>query len=197
MRVLLVSCHPRTDSFTVYLARRALDGLARAGHDVHHLDLYASGFRAAMSPEERAAYHGDTPILDPMAAEHADEVRRADALVFVYPTWWAGLPAMLKGWLERVFVPGVSFRFDERTGKARPALTNVSRIVGVSAYGSPRWYVRLVNDNGRRTLLRALRLSCGWRVRTAWHGFYSIDTATDADRIAFGERVESAMERLR
>ena len=43
-------------------------------------------------------------------------------LVFVYPTWWSGLPAILKGWLERVMVPGVGFVFDEQTGKVRPGL---------------------------------------------------------------------------
>ncbi len=131
------------------------------GHEVELVDLHAIGFRAAMSTEEREAYHGDSPILDPIVQEQADLVRSVDTLVFVYPTWWSGLPAILKGWLERVMVPGVGFRFDERSGKIRPGLTNVRRLIGISTYGSPRWYVRAVNDNGRRTLLRALRLACG------------------------------------
>ena len=87
------------------------------------LDLYAVGFAAAMSPEERHAYHGDEPIIDPLVAEHAALVLRADALVFVYPTWWSGLPAILKGWLERVMVPGVGFRFDERSVGSDPGST--------------------------------------------------------------------------
>lgn len=197
MRVLLVSCHPRRDSFTAHLADRALVGLRRAGHDVTHLDLYGVGFRAAMSAEERAAYHGEQPVSDPMVAEHIEVVTSVDAMVFVYPTWWAGLPAMLKGWLERVMVPGVGFRFDEKSGTARPNLTNVKRVVGVSTYGSPRWYVALVNDNGRRTLMRALRLSCGFPTRGGWHGFYAIDSSTEEERAAFADRVESAMEALR
>ena len=52
--------------------------------------------------------------------------------MFVYPTWWSGLPAILKGWLERVMVPGVGFTFDSRTGKVKPGLTHVRRIVGIS-----------------------------------------------------------------
>lgn len=197
MRTLLVSCHPRSDSYTSHLATRARAGLERAGHEVTHLDLYRLGFRAAMSREERLAYHGDQPVLDPMVAEHIELVRAAQTLVFVYPTWWAGLPAMLKGWLERVMVPGVGFRFDERTGRARPNLTNVRRVVGVSTYGSPRWYVRLVQDNGRRTLMRALRLSCGFPTRGDWYGLYSMDASTADERQAFGDRVESAMAALR
>ena len=98
------------------------------------LDLYALGFAPAMSLEERRAYHGEQPLLDPMTVAHAELVQRADVLVFVYPTWWSGPPAVLKGWLERVLVPGVAFRFDA-AGKVKPALTNVRRIVGISTYG--------------------------------------------------------------
>ena len=196
MRALVVVAHPSTDSFCHALADRAVAGLRAAGHDVTVLDLYAEGFRVAMSPDERAAYHGDEPILDPMVRLHADAVLVAEALVFVYPTWWSGLPAILKGWLERVLVPGVGFRFDDN-GKVRPGLGGVRHLVGISTYGSPRWYVRFVNDNGRRTITRALRLSCGFRVRSHWSGLYAIDTSTEAERAEFAARVESWMAGLR
>ena len=196
MRTLVVIAHPSTDSFCHALTDRAVAGLRAAGHDVTVLDLYAEGFRVAMSADERTAYHGDEPILDPVVGLHADAVLAAEALVFVYPTWWSGLPAILKGWLDRVLVPGVGFRFDEK-GKVRPGLGQVRHLVGISTYGSPRWYVRLVNDNGRRTITRALRLSCGFRVRSHWHGLYAIDTSTAAERAEFAARVESRMADLR
>ena len=168
MRALLVVAHPRADSFTHAAAEAVRRGLEHAGHDVDVIDLYAVASTAAMSREERAAYHGDQPLVDELARWHADLVRRADCLAFVYPTWWGGLPAILKGWLERVMVPGVAFVFDERTGKVRPGLRHVRRIVGVSTYGSAHPYVSLVNDNGRRMLARALRSCTGWRTRTTW-----------------------------
>jgi NAD(P)H dehydrogenase (quinone) len=196
MRALVIVAHPCDDSYCQALARRAVVGLRAAGHDVAVLDLYAEGFRAAMSHEERHAYHSGCPILDPMVERHAGAVLAAELLVFVYPTWWSGLPAILKGWLERVMVPGVGFRFDDR-GKVRPGLGAVRHLVGISTYGSPRSYVRLVNDNGRRTLTRALRLSCGMRVRTHWHGLYAIDTSTPGERDAFAARVEREMASLR
>ena len=172
-----------------------MPGFERAGHDVTTLDLYAIGFVPAMSLAERQAYHGDQPLLDPMTIAHAELVRRADVLVFVYPTWWSGPPAILKGWLERVLVPGVAFRFDD-AGKVRPALTNVRRIVGISTYGAPWTYVKLMQDGGRRMLTRALRLNCGVRTPTTWLGLYSIDTLGDAERAAFLDRVEHSMAHL-
>lgn len=196
MRALVVAAHPNPDSFTHELARRATQGLTSSGHDTTLLDLAAIGFRAAMSPDERAAYHSDEPVLDPMVAEHAALITSAEVLVFVYPTWWSGLPALLKGWLDRVLVPGVGFRFDDKSGKVRPGLTNVRHIIGVTTYGSPRWYVKLVTDNGRRSLMRTLRLSCGLRTRTSWLGLYAIDTETDDGRSEFAAVVERRMAEL-
>jgi NAD(P)H dehydrogenase (quinone) len=195
MNVLVVCAHPRADSYTLAVTDAAVRGLVRGGHDVTTLDLYALGFAPAMTTAERAAYHGDEPLLDPLTREHAALVRRAEALVFVYPTWWSGPPAILKGWLERVLVPGVAFRFDAR-GRVRPALTHVRHIVGVSTYGAPWSYVKLVNDGGRRMLTRALRMNCGLRTPTTWLGLYSIDTLGDNERAAFLDRVEHTTAHL-
>ena len=197
MLVAVVVAHPSADSYCRYLASRAIGGLVAGGHEVELLDLYADGFCVAMSAEERKAYHGDSPICDPLVARYAEIVQRAGALVFVYPTWWSTLPAILKGWLERVMVPGVAFCFDERTGKVEPALGNVRVIIGISTYGSPRSYVRLMNDNGRRILTRALRVSCGVRTRTRWLGLYAIDSSTEHQRAEFAASVERAMADLR
>ena len=181
MKVLLVVAHPCHDSYTYACAAAATRGLASAGHSVDTIDLAGASFRPAMSRDERVAYESETPILDPMIDDHASRLLAADAIVFVYPTWWSGLPAVLKGWLERVMVPGVGFILDEQTRKVQPGLRNIRRIVGISTYGSPWHYVKLMNDNGRRTIARALRLSCGWRTRTTWLALYSLDTV-DADR---------------
>lgn len=196
MRALVVVAHPCADSFTHAAADAAVAGLERAGHGTDRIDLYAERFRTAMTTAERLAYDTDDPVLDPQVTDHVERLRSADVLVFVYPTWWAGLPAILKGWLERVMVPGVGFRFDERTGKVRPGLGHVRRIVGISTWGSPRRAALLTHDNGRRILSRALRMSCGWRTRTTWLALYGTDTSTDVDRREFLAQVTGRLARL-
>ncbi|MBA3289083.1 MAG: NAD(P)H-dependent oxidoreductase [Acidimicrobiia bacterium] len=195
MQALVICAHPDGDSYTHAVLDAAVKGIRRAGHDVTVLDLYAIGFTPAMSLEERRAYRSAEPLLDPMTVEHAALVKAAEMFVFVYPTWWSGLPAIMKGWLERVLVPGVAIRFDD-SGKVRPALTHVKRIVGISTYGSPWTYVKLLTDGGRRTLTRSFRMSGRWRTPTTWLGLYSIDTAGDAERSAFIDRVEHTMAHL-
>jgi putative NADPH-quinone reductase len=193
--VLIVHAHPSADSFTAAARDAICRGLDRAQRSHHVLDLYAEGFRAAMTREERHVYETETPVLDPQVAEHIELLRGARTLVFAYPTWWSGLPAVLKGWLERVMVLGVGFVFDERTRQVRPGLTHLRRIVGVSAYGSSWAYVKLFNDNGRRTIGRTLRLSAGWRTRVEWLAMYGIDTSTAEQRQRFLARVEQAAAR--
>jgi hypothetical protein len=115
MQVLVVHAHPSRTSFSRSIADTAEATLKAAGHDVTVVHLDDEHFRPAMSAEERLAYDTATPILDAQVAVHADLVAAAEALVFVYPTWWAAPPAVLKGWMDRVLVPGVAFTFEPGT----------------------------------------------------------------------------------
>lgn len=195
MRVVVVVAHPDPGSFNHAIASTATASLTRAGHAVTVLDLYAEEFRTAMSHSERQAYHSDRPLVDPMAERHAGIVKRAEALVFVYPTWWSTVPAILKGWLERVMVPGVGFVFDENQ-HVRRGLTDVRRIVGISTYRSTRLSVKALHDNGRRTLMRALRLNTALLTRRTWLALYEIDNRSLAQRQAFLKRVDQKMRSL-
>lgn len=192
----MVVAHPCADSFCHALADAAEAALRARGAHLDRIDLYGDAVRAAMTPEERAAYHSDEPIVDDQIREHAALLAAADTLVFVYPTWWSGLPAIMKGWLERVTVPGVGFVFDDQTGKVKPGLAHVRRIVGISTYGSPWWSVKLTHDNGRRILTRALRMSCGWRARPCWLGLYAMDTTTNDERHGFLDQVDRTLRKL-
>lgn len=194
MRALVVYCHPREGSFSSALRDVAIRGLERAGHEVNVADLAALQFDPVMHHDEWHSYRELRTDVPSDLRWHVDAVRDAEILVFVYPTWWSGLPAQLKGWLERVMMPGVGFTLDE-SRRVRPGLSHVRRIVVVSTYGSPWSYVKLVNDNGRRILTRALRLSCSRRTRVKHLGLYAMDKVDDDDRRKFLRRVENTLAR--
>ena len=134
MRVLVVQAHPRRDSFNDALLDVVVTALTGAGHDVESISLYEEEFDPRMTAAERIAYDTATPILSAQVERYAQLVATAEALVFVYPTWWFGLPAILKGWLERVLVPGVAFVFNPDNHKVMTNLLTVRRIVGVATY---------------------------------------------------------------
>jgi putative NADPH-quinone reductase len=192
MRALVVYCHPREGSFCSALRDAAVAGLHDAGHDTDVIDLAAEEFDPVMSEHEWREYRDMTGAIPESLRRHVELVRAAEILVFVYPTWWSGLPAQLKGWLERVLVPGVGFVLDDR-GRVRPGLGRVRAIRTVSTTGSPRLYVALVNDNGRRILTRALRLSAPRRTRVRSHVLHSMDTTTPERRARFLAEVRRSM----
>ena len=196
MNVVVVFAHPSNDSFSNAIYERALATLNSAGHDVSAFPLYEEHFVAAMSRDEWKVYGSDNAILDPQVARYATAVQNADALIFIYPTWWSGLPSQMKGWCDRVLVSGVAFSFDD-AGKVRPALGKVKHIIGISTYGSPRTYIRLINDNGRRTIMRVLRLCTGFKTRTTWLGLYAISATSVEEREQFLVRVETTLKKLK
>ena len=159
MNTVVVLGHPSADSYCAAIFERIILALeSQSTHSVTAIRLADEKFATAMSTAERVAYETSTPLINDETKRHAEVLLQAEALIFVYPTWWSGLPAQLKGWLERVFVLGVAFRFNKNS-KIRPNLHNVRHIIGVSTYGSPWRYMKLINDNGRRTLTRAIRMS--------------------------------------
>jgi putative NADPH-quinone reductase len=195
MRVLVVYAHPCEDSFCAAIRDRTIATLAEAGHDVRLLDLYAMGFDPVLSAGERRAYHTPGDNEGPVA-EHLAHLRWCEALLFVYPTWWYGQPAMLKGWLERVWVPHATFRMPEPGRPIARVMTDI-RVVGiVSTLGSPRWWWWVMGMPGRRILLTGISVLCAPGCRTFWLAHYRMDSSTAQTRGAFLGRLHRRLPQL-
>ena len=140
MRVLVVHAHPVASSYNAALHERAVAALGRAGHDVDDLDLHGEAFPPVMTAEERLAYH-DPAVNASAVAHYVARLRRAEALVWIFPVWTFGVPAIMKGFLDRVFLPGVAFHLRD-DGRVVPGLDNVRKLAVVTTYhlrsGGPR-----------------------------------------------------------
>ncbi len=199
MRSYVVFCHPTHDSLTGAALQRTLAGLAAAGHEVRLSDLYADGFRPELDRADREAHmidHRAEPDRRPDISRYADNLAWCDALVFVYPTWWSGQPAMLKGWFDRVLVRGVAWDLPEGANRIRPLLRNVRTIVAVTSHGSSKLANAAEGETGKRALSRSLRAVCANRCRTTWLAIYTIDRSSVAERERFLARVERRIARL-
>ncbi|MCC6436270.1 MAG: NAD(P)H-dependent oxidoreductase [Acidimicrobiales bacterium] len=195
MRVLVVHAHPHPASYGAALYERVVSALRTSGAHIDTIDLWAEGFDPRLSAHEHRT-HRIGLAERPTMAPHAELLRKADALVLVYPTWWGGPPAMLKGWLDRVLCEGVAYTLPEGADRIRPLLRNIRTLVVVTTYGSPRWVNALQGEPGRRTLRRGLRTLLSRRARTIWLGLYRMDTNTAEDRSRFLDEVARRLERL-
>jgi len=194
MRVHVIHAHPVETSFNRALFHTAISALKSAGHEVDALDLYAEGFEPALARQEHIDYLDQDRNITPQIAPYVERLRAADALVIVHPVWNYGYPAILKGYFDRVFLPGVAFRVED--GKFVPALTNIGRVVFVTSYGGTRWRTILAGDPPR---LLARRWA--WSHFRRWPppkylALYDMDRIDEAKRKAFLDKVGRVLARL-
>ncbi len=191
-RALVLFAHPCAESFSAALHRRVVETLGARGWEVDDCDLNAEGFDPVLSPPERRGYHEVGANVAPVQA-HVDRVMRAEALVLVFPVWNFGFPAILKGYFDRVFLPGVSFRLED--GFVKPNLTNIRKLAAVTTYGGTRMRALMAGDPPRHVVKRAI-----WHVcrpeRMRYLALYDMNRAEARHREAFLDQVGREMGRL-
>ncbi|MFZ2100585.1 MAG: NAD(P)H-dependent oxidoreductase [Oricola sp.] len=195
MRILVVYCHPVPESYGAALRDAVMGALGQAGHETRLIDLYAEKFDPVMGCEERRTYNEMQSHQHPVP-EHAAHLAWAEGLVFVYPTWWYGLPAMLKGWLDRVWTPEITFSISPGTRRITPLMTHIRKLGVVTTCGAPRWWSHVVGHPGKRTILRGVRALFARRCKTVFLAHYLMDVSTPQSRLAFLDRVERTMRRF-
>ena len=194
MRVLVLYCHPVETSFHAALHAEVVKNLKAAGHTVDDCDLYAEGFNPVLSRQERLGYH-EVPSNQIPLAPYVERLRRAEAIVFCFPTWCFGLPAMLKGFFDRVLMPGVAFDISD-PAHVKPMLTHIKRISAVVTYGRPRWMALYMGDPPRKIVTRYMKRLTGSRARVDYHAYYHMNVATEPRLTRFLDRVGKAMARF-
>lgn len=189
MRIQVVHSHPLTESYDHALFGVIVETLQANGHEVVATDLYREGFPPAMTEAERRSYMGngyDTGAV----ARYTETLKSVDGIILCFPHWWFSMPAMLKGWVDRVWGPGVAFTYDA-AGKLEPALTNIKLFGVVTSYGSPWWAVILYAGNaGYKVLMRGMKPMCGRGVSSFYLAHYAMDKSTPKSRAAFIEKVK-------
>ncbi|AVX05042.1 NAD(P)H dehydrogenase (quinone) [Maritalea myrionectae] len=150
--VLVISAHPLKDSLCAHLTEQIKARLATRDAMVVHRDLYDQHFDPRLQPEERASFY--TTYDQSRLKEEIAELEAADILILVFPTWWFGFPAILKGWFDRVWAPGVAFDHAEDLSALHPKLDNLKHVIGVTTMGSPWWVDRLILWRPVRRILK-------------------------------------------
>ncbi len=194
MRVLYIYCHPLADSFHAGILKESLAGLKRAGHEVDLLDLYAEGFDPVLSAEGRRNYH-DTTLNRAGLEDYVARLQSCEALVLQFPTWCFGMPAMLKGYFDRLLMPGVSIDLTDAKN-VKPMLGNIRKIAGISTYGRQRWVALYMGDPSRVMVMKYMRRLTAGNARAEYHALYHMNIATDAQRHGFIAKVGVAMARF-
>ena len=187
MLIQVVHCHPLVESYDHALFRTIVATLEQTGHQVVPTDLYREAFQPAMSEEERRTYMGMSYDTSEVAG-YAKTLKEVDGLILCFPHWWFSMPAMLKGWVDRVWGPGVAFTYDPKDNHLAPALTNIRLFGVVTTYGSPWMAVHWFAGNaGHKVLMRGMKPMCAKGARSFYLAHYNMDHSTDRSRREFLE----------
>lgn len=193
MQAQLVLAHPLDDSLNAHLARIACDRLLERGMGVDVLDLYAESFLPVLTANERR-HHYDAPQPEKDVLALQKRLRAAEHLVIVFPTWWFSMPAVLKGWFDRVWGPG--FAFDHGT-PITPRLTHLKSVLVVTTLGSPWWIDTLVMWRPVERILRiALIGACAPQARFSMLSLHAAEAVAPARLGRFEARIRSALDRM-
>lgn len=191
-RALVLYAHPCDDSFAAALHQNVVQTLTDRGWDVDDCDLYKEGFDPVLSDAGRRGYHEEPSNIEPVK-DYVERLRACDALIFCFPVWNFGYPAILKGFFDRVFLPGVSFKLID--GKVVPNLTHIKKLAAITTYGGTRVRATLAGDPPRMSVKRAV-----WHVtrptKMRYLALYDMNRATEAKRAAYIAKVCKEMKDL-
>lgn len=190
MKCLVVVAHPTTDSLCHALAQSAILALTQAGHEVEVEDLYQNEFSPSITARERQTYY-DLPFDSSSVQAQVERLLAAEALVLVFPTWWFGFPAILKGWFDRVWAPGIAYDHATDLGSIKPRLHKLRRTLAVTSLGSPWWVDRLLLwQPVSRVLKTALLGACAPACRFEMLSLYKAEHLSAKEVEVFCSRIE-------
>ncbi|MBW9118262.1 NAD(P)H-dependent oxidoreductase [Rhizobium cauense] len=193
MRVLVLHSHPVESSYGNALYMQTLESLKTAGHEVDDCNLYAENFDPVLSRHDRMVYH-DYPENTELVKDYVDRLKLAEGLVIVTPVWNFGFPAILKGYFDRVWLPGVSF--DLVDGKVESRLRHIRKLGAVLTYGATPFRAFVAGNPPKKIVKRVLRAQINPRRSVTFLAHYDMNNCTAETRSAFMGKVKTAMERF-
>ncbi len=135
---LVVLAHPLESSLCKHLADKTIRHLKNKGYNVIVKDLYKESFNPVLSQQERESYYEKVFDQSELASD-IEQLKKAESLVLIFPTWWFGFPAILKGWFDRVWAPGHAYEHASNYGPIKQCLNNLKEMKVITTLGSPWW----------------------------------------------------------
>ena len=176
-----------------HISAQTLEALKTARHEVDDCNLYEEGFDPVMSRHDRLVYH-DYPTNTGRVKEYVERLQKAEALVIVTPVWNFGFPAMLKGYFDRVWLPGITFELVD--GKVQSKIRHIRKLGAVLTYGGTSTRAFLAGNPPKKIVKRVIRAQINPMAPVTFLAHYDMNRSTPETRAQFLERVKNSMEKF-
>jgi putative NADPH-quinone reductase len=198
MKIFIVFNHPYEGSFCSAILGSVLAGLEKAGHQTDLLHLDRDGFDPVMKADDLKGFTLGKPV-DPKIIEYKRRMEQAEHLVLIFPIWWELMPALTKGFIDRVIFPGVAYDYDKR-GRFPRMVRRFNALRGVTlitTMNTPSIFYRLIFGNA---IKRALFTGTFWKMgygNRKWISLNMVKFVTEEKRKKWLRELEGRFRQLR
>lgn len=180
MKCLVVVAHPLKNSLCNYLTEKTINHLEDKGYKITIKDLYKEKFDPVLTEEERISYY-ECQFDDKQVQSDISQLKEAESLVLIFPTWWFGFPAILKGWFDRVWAPGHAYEHASDFGPIKQCLGNLKEMRVITTLGSPWWVdFFILRKPVKKVLKIALLGACAKSCNFKMLSLYESENLTDS-----------------
>jgi putative NADPH-quinone reductase len=190
MRTVIVFNHPYKESYCNAILNSVTKGLQKAGYEIDLMHLDNDGFNPAMTSADLKAFVAHNPV-DPQVIDYNERLKKADYLIFIFPIWWDIMPAMTKGFIDRVLSPGVAYDHHPRGFGLVPLLKNLKSITVITTMNKPKiMYSLLIGNLIRKVMIRSVFKTMGYK-NLRWISFTSVKRVSHKKRVKWLSNLEN------
>ncbi len=192
MKTLVVFNHPYEGSYCSAILEAVKRGLKQAHHEMDLIHLDNDGFNPVMSAQDLKAFRDKQPV-DPKVMEYKERLEQAEHIIFIFPIWWELMPALTKGFIDKVIFPGVAYDYVNGSNtKMKPLLTNIKGVSVITTMNTPRILYRVVFGNAiQKALMRGTFWKLGYKNRK-WMSFNMVKQVSEVKRELWLSKIEKS-----
>ena len=195
MKTLIVYNHPYDGSYCHAILENAIAGIQDAGNEVDVIDLDKDGFNPVMSSADLLGFVKHT-IVDEKSKEYAERLKTADHLVFIFPIWWELMPALTKGFIDKVIFPGSAYEYTKNGMGMVSKLDNLKSTTVITTMNTPKLMYKLVyGDAVKKAMIKGTLKKAGFK-NVKWINFDMVKMSSDEKRKKWLEQVKEKMGAL-
>jgi putative NADPH-quinone reductase len=195
MKVVIVFNHPYEGSYCNAILNSVKHGLQQANHGIDIINLDKEGFNPVMTSQDLKAFRNKQPV-DPKVIEYKNRLEKADHVVFIFPIWWELMPALMKGFIDKVIFPGVAYDYVNGSNtRMKPLLTNIKGVTVITTMNTPSILYRIIFGNAiQKAVIRGTFWKLGYKNRK-WISFNMVKQASDKKRKLWLTKIENTFNK--
>ncbi|MCZ4221930.1 NAD(P)H-dependent oxidoreductase [Pedobacter rhodius] len=196
MRIAIVFNHPYEGSYCNAILKAVTKGLQKANHEIDLIHLDRDGFNPVMTAADLKAFKDRKPI-DPKVIEYKQRLDEADHLLFIFPIWWELMPAMTKGFIDKVIFPGVAYDYTPSGNGMIPLFKNVKSVTVITTMNTPGILYRILFGNAiKKAVITGTFWKMGYKNRK-WINLSMVKMASDKKRIKWLTSLENKFAKMK